>query len=157
MLDLKISPVLFNFSNSDHKELEVFQLDLLAFVIAVNILDNKPYSGFNAILKTYQDKFIIEVIKDKKINENKSIEFNKIDKILTIRIPDFYDKNISPNYFHNYSNLISNDLQKILDKSIIVNGEKFEKIVNNAMTSNIVQNFIGEILRFLNEKMFKKI
>lgn len=131
-------PTIYALPQNHDYSIEKSNLDLLAFLTFCSLVDKNPFGGVYAALKNFKDKFIVEIIKDKAINNDSDVvKLKEQQKTLTLYIPDLYDSNISDNLFEEFKNVYQkDDIDCFNDRACLIQGEKIEKQMQKIFSSD---------------------
>jgi DNA-binding NtrC family response regulator len=155
---LKDIPTLVNVENIPNEDFRKLSLEVFSFLLASNLIEEKPFGNVLSLLKTYKDKFIIEVAKvDNNENITEPIKFDDRNRILSIYIPDYFDANIAEKYFSAILDNKYNGIRAKFDSRLIIDDKNFVDAFGKVMMSNTKDKYIGEIGKFFGKTYIKEI
>ncbi len=152
-------PTLLNLDVVKIETLTKTLTEVTGFLAATSIIQNVHSEANKVTINTFRDKLKIETIREKtSINTNHKVFFNREQNLLTIYIPDLYDPSMAVSLLGKDFYLINELIIEEFEKGcIILDGSIIDKKLGAYFTSEKLKVLIGEVQKFINTPLIKKL
>lgn len=145
-------PTLIDLNVIGKNQLSVMLQDIAAFLTATSIVQRFHSEANRVTINTFKDKLKIETIRDPRLDvDEQKIFFDENENLITIIIPDLYDKSNSEmllgEKFYSGKELLQEELT---DGRIFLSGSILDNKLDAFFSSRKIQKFIQEVQKFLN-------
>lgn len=139
------------YGTNDPEKLIRIKLEVITFLTAVSLMQKTNFEGVRSSINAFQDRMIIESI-SKDNGENFSIVYDDKSSVITLNLPDFYEKQISEKFYESVKNRLVIPPNNNPASFPIISDEDINNSIEFLFSSGIAQSLIPDMQRFLNSE-----